>query len=448
MIKKTFCIASILFSITTGLVYSSNLTAGSEFIVNTTVAGSQFDPSISSLGNGKFVVTWTDSNQDGSNDDVYGQIFDGSSGVNPIKVGSEFCVNTHVYSSQASSCVAGMSENEFVVTWSSYGQDGTAFSVYGQQFTISGETINKTGAEFRVNTTNSSFEGESCVTNIGNGNYAVAWTGNGFVNENDIACQRFDFSAQSKLGIEFLANTITEGSQITPCIAGIGNDKLIVTWYDGEIYGRTYDAVTGNPDGTEFVINSYTTGNQQWPTVTAIGDDKYLVTWTSDGQDGDDFGVYGQLFNSTDNSPIGNEFLINSYTTGPQAGIDAAALGADKFVVTWTDEGEGQEDVADIYASIYDANTGLVLEDNFLVNSYTTDSQNSYYYSGVVSSITALSDSEFVITWYGQGQDDDSSVYARVFSYTTGDTLAVPEPASIILLIIGICGLWNRKMKK
>jgi hypothetical protein len=48
---------------------------GSEFQVNTWTTDRQWNPSITSLSNGRFVVVWESKGQDGSGDGVYGRIF-------------------------------------------------------------------------------------------------------------------------------------------------------------------------------------------------------------------------------------------------------------------------------------------------------------------------------------------------------------------------------------
>ena len=79
---------------------------------------------------GNFVVTWTGSSQDGSGQGVYGQRYDAAG----TAVGGEFQINTYVSSDQQYSTVAMDNAGNFVVTWSSNGQDGSGYGVYGQRF--------------------------------------------------------------------------------------------------------------------------------------------------------------------------------------------------------------------------------------------------------------------------------------------------------------------------
>ena len=79
-------------------------------------------------------MTWASYAQDGSFYGVYGQVFDSSGN----KVGSEFWVNTYTIKTQGWPSVAGLSGGGFVVTWASYGQDGSEGGVYGRRFSCSG----------------------------------------------------------------------------------------------------------------------------------------------------------------------------------------------------------------------------------------------------------------------------------------------------------------------
>ena len=62
---------------------------------------------------------------------------------------------------------------EFVVTWSSSGQDGNGFGVYGQQYTAAGA---KDGGEFRINTTTALDQDFSSVAMDSIGDFVVVWT--------------------------------------------------------------------------------------------------------------------------------------------------------------------------------------------------------------------------------------------------------------------------------
>ena len=91
--------------------------------------------------------------------------------------------------------------------------------------------------------------------------------------------------------------------------------------------------------GTEFQINTYTNGDQKSPMVSGFADGGFIVTWTSDGQDGSGLGVYGQRFDGA-GSALGSEFPINNYTNGQQENPAVASLGDGRVVVTWNSSGQ------------------------------------------------------------------------------------------------------------
>jgi hypothetical protein len=76
------------------------------------------------------VVTWTSLNQDGDGAGVFARRFgpDGS----PLE--DEFQVNVYTVNSQVARDAAADGAGDFVVTWSSYGQDGDAYGAYGRRY--------------------------------------------------------------------------------------------------------------------------------------------------------------------------------------------------------------------------------------------------------------------------------------------------------------------------
>ena len=100
---------------------------------------------MTALAGGGFVVTWTSDGQDGSGYGIYGQRYapDGTA------VGSEFRVNTFTANNQHWSSVTALAGGGFVVTWTSLGQDGSGYGIYGQRYAADGTAV---GSEFRVNT--------------------------------------------------------------------------------------------------------------------------------------------------------------------------------------------------------------------------------------------------------------------------------------------------------
>ena len=73
--------------------------------------------------------------------------------LTPIPTGTDTQVNTYTSGDQIYSSVTALNDGGFVVTWSSDGQDGSGYGIYGQRYAADGTPV---GSEFRANTYTSS----------------------------------------------------------------------------------------------------------------------------------------------------------------------------------------------------------------------------------------------------------------------------------------------------
>ncbi len=87
---------------------------GSELFVNTTTAGEQYGSSVTQLVNGDIAVAWTDVN--GSAVNVRGQILN-ADGV--TKDGSEFMLNTTLTGDQFDVSLTALGNGGFAAGWTS-----------------------------------------------------------------------------------------------------------------------------------------------------------------------------------------------------------------------------------------------------------------------------------------------------------------------------------------
>ena len=119
---------------------------GSEQQVNTYVTSTQEAPSVTTLGDGGWLVTWQSLGQDGSGYGIYQQRYDASGNT----VGGETKVNTTTFSFQFLPRVTALKDGGWLVTWQSMGQDSSGYGVYQQRYDADGNSI---GGETQVNTT-------------------------------------------------------------------------------------------------------------------------------------------------------------------------------------------------------------------------------------------------------------------------------------------------------
>jgi hypothetical protein len=213
---------------------------GSEFQVNTYTTTNQDNPSVTSFADGNFVVTWDSNNQDTSTPGVYGQCFN-SMGV---KTGAEFQVNTYTMNTQYDSSVVSFLDSSFLVVWSSNHQGAALYDVYGQRFNATGAKLEP---EFQVNTYTTNDQISSSVASFVDGSFVVTWQSFGQDGSfTGVYGQQFN-AAGAKLGSEFRVNTYTTDIQQYPSVASFLDGCFVVTWgsngQDGSfsgVYGRIF----------------------------------------------------------------------------------------------------------------------------------------------------------------------------------------------------------------
>jgi len=328
---------------------------GEPILVNSLTVGEQIEPAVAMDDGGNFVVIWSgDGTAIGDATGVFGQRFD----VDGVPLGGQFRVNDYLNSYQSDPAVA-MNPNtgDFVVTWTSYGQDGSRNGIYARRYRASGQPY---AAEFRVNTTTSGSQATSDIAMDATGAFVVVWASEGQDASGwAIYGQRFSASGAA-LGSEFRVNTQQNGDQIDPAVARDRKGNFVVTWssrQDGSglgVYAQRFNA-SGVKQGSEFRVNQTTIYDQFEPDVAMSPDGIFVITWTSFNQDTPydenlrDWGVYARMYNAngtdyTDprvgSGAIG-EFRVNAQTEGNQYAPSVAMDAAGHYIVVWS----GQYDV-------------------------------------------------------------------------------------------------------
>lgn len=333
----------------------------------------------------------------------------------PTAGGGEFLVNSETNNVQDLSSITALTGGGFVVTWTSFAQDGSYGGIYGQRFDAAGTPVD---SEFRNNSTTANQQSYALVKTLADGGFVVTWNLGPFTGRDqnhNVFGQRFDASGAAQGG-EFQLNSFSSGIQNHPGLAAFADGGFVVTWssygQDGSgsgVYGQRFDA-NGVELGGEFRINTETNGNQFVSSVTALANGGFVMTWSSFGQDGSSYGICGQRYGA-DGAARGSEFQVNRAGTGIQRYSSVTGLDDGGFLIIWVTFGPdgGSED---IYGRRYDAN-GVALGTEFLVNETIAGDQTQDEYPR--QSVTQLADGTIVITWRGTGQDtgDDAGVFAR-----------------------------------
>lgn len=126
-----------------GRTYSAAGAGGTVRYINTTRVGDQYVPSISWDGT-DYLVVWTSLGQDGSREGVYGQFLN-SNGTSDW---FEFRVNTTSISQQINPVAAADGQGRFLAAWASYIGGTSRFDLFAQRYVNAGQPLPGMAAPF------------------------------------------------------------------------------------------------------------------------------------------------------------------------------------------------------------------------------------------------------------------------------------------------------------
>ncbi|MFN6478681.1 beta strand repeat-containing protein [Nostoc sp. DedQUE07] len=407
-----------------------------EFKVNTFTTSNQYDSVVAMDADGDFIISWTSDGQDVSGSGIYAQRYNRTG----VAVGGTFQVNTNTSGNQLNSTVAIDADGDFVISWQS--QDASGSGIYAQRYNSSGAAI---GGEFQVNTSTNNEQVNPTVAMDTNGNFVVSWQSSGQDGSGyGVYAQRYN-SSGAAVGTEFKVNTQTGNSQYNPTIAMDADGDFVISWQsyyqDGSylgIYAQRYNSA-GAAIGGEFLVNTHTNSFQSNPTVAMDGTGDFVISWQSYGQDGSGYGIYAQRYTSA-GAAIGAEFKVNTYTNGNQINPTIAMDADGDFIISWTSNGQDGSGEG-IYAQRYNS-SGVAIGGEFLVNTHTNNSQTN-------PTVAMDATGDFVISWQSYGQDGSGDgIYAQlnnnsgvpptvtsgsasVLTYTENTTIAIDSGITV-----------------
>lgn len=143
-----------------------------ELRVNTFTTGDQHNPMMAMNASGDMIVSWMSTGQDGSSEGVYAQRINRGGQL----VGNEFRVNQLTSGSQQLGRVGIDADGDFVIAYMAPNQDSSAYGVFATKYDRLG---NQLGTEFQVN---NFVTGDQRIPAVGmnaQGEFVVAWTSDG-----------------------------------------------------------------------------------------------------------------------------------------------------------------------------------------------------------------------------------------------------------------------------
>ena len=199
--------------------YNSNGVAiSNEFLVNTDNNPCSH-PSLAVAADGKFMVTWAarDTSNPANGWDVYARAFS-SAGVG----GATVQVNSFLYGDQYAPRISAIG-GDYLVVWTSLGQDGSREGVFGQFVHEDGSLV---GPELRVNTTTLGSQMQPTVASDGVAQFLVVWTGFTF------SAAGMDLFAQRYANVAAILQPMSAPFVYAPFMVsnGVYQPQLQVSW--------------------------------------------------------------------------------------------------------------------------------------------------------------------------------------------------------------------------
>jgi len=154
----------------------------------------------------------------------------------------------------------------------------------------------------------------------------------------------------------FRVNEVAAGDQENPVVRLLPGGGAFFAWQGGKLGAQDVWARIVGPEGTfatgDLRINTYTDNQQANPSVALLKDGSLVVVWSSEGQDGEMQGVFGQRLTAT-GQKLGAEFRVNQFVAYNQRTPAVTALEDGRFVVAWVSEQQRFENSVDVYARLY-----------------------------------------------------------------------------------------------
>ena len=323
---------------------------------------------------------------------------------------------------ETSSMAVAANDTGRIVVWSGDGP-GDSQGIYARRFGADGAAL---GDSFLVNTTIQGDQDAPAVAMATDGSFVVVWSGRGVADKQGVFLQRYDADG-SAIGTEITVNNTLGGSQSSPTVAYGTGELFVVAWEgagDGDAAGvffRRFNA--DGAIGLEARANTTTADDQEGVALTFLQDNNFLVGWQSRHQDGSDWGVYAQSFNSL-GLPVGEETRLNGTTAGSQTDLTLAADPTGGYVAAWQSFGQ-DADGWSIVARDVNAD-GELADTETVINDQTAGHQ-------LAPALDVAIDGQWLLAWVGHAASEAGwQVFTRAIeaSGASGASAAATEVAT------------------
>jgi len=379
---------------------------GPEFRVNTLTQERQWEPAVAMDADGDFVIAFSGYG-DYESDPGWG-IFARLYQADGTPRGDQFRVATvsNMFSNEVS--VAMDADGDFVVVWIGVGgiSDPSPWPILARRFDADGTALS---SSFQVNDATTNLCLSPALAMHAEGDFVVAW-------RNKLSSEQFEVDVKRYSNQGVIAGTqviaIPSGVSNTPpaiviapdgtcLVAGNQITQVSPTSTKYDILARRLDG-DNQPTGSVFVLNGSVLRPRLRPAIAINQWGGYSAIWDSyTSSSNSQLKTFVRTFSSAD-IPTSDEIQVGS---GAFASI--AMDWGGNFAVTWSNGLDTAN--SDVLVRPYGIDA-LLIGNEQLVNSFTTDAQN-------FPSIAMDADGDAVIAWRSNLQDGDSwGVFAQRYA--------------------------------
>lgn len=195
----------------------------SDFQVNVYTAGDQSKTGVAALGNGNFVISWHSYLQDSSSYGIYAKIYT----ANGVVALAEFQVNVYYNLDQFYPSITSLVDGGFAVTWMSWAQDGSDFGIIARIFEYDGTPRT---SDIIVNTITADAQKKPVIQGLHDGNFVIGWPSHtADSTEWDIYARIVKPDGSFK-GTSFRVNSETLNTQDDPVIAVLVDGGFVIAY--------------------------------------------------------------------------------------------------------------------------------------------------------------------------------------------------------------------------
>ena len=175
-------------------------------------------------------------------------------------------------------------------------------------------------------------------------------------------------------------------------------------------------AAQPNVSASEAVVNTTVDESQTRPAIAQADNGNVMIVWESFAQDGDDYGIYAQIYDSS-GAVVASEFIVNdNNTTGSQRRPAVAYAGNSLFHVTWQSYEGGRYRIKT--KAYTDSGTAAFTE---------VEVDNTTAGDNVLPKIAADASGNFVIVWAIEGNSDDGEFDIAYQMYNSTRQVSVSQ---------------------